>query len=106
MAKELFTDAQVDAEITRLLNSPAVKLAKKDEQIRNRKRQYMYCLRSLEKKGLVLAERGVTIESLLEALENFEGTSVVVTHDEALLHAFAKRLIVFDGGECFVFEGT
>ena len=66
MAKELFTDAQVDAEITRLLNSPAVKLAKKDEQIRNRKRQYMYCLRSLEKKGLVLAERGVTIESLLE----------------------------------------
>lgn len=47
-----------------------------------------------------------SIESLLEALENFEGTSVVVTHDEALLHAFAKRLIVFDGGECFVFEGT
>jgi ATP-binding cassette subfamily F protein 3 len=47
-----------------------------------------------------------SIESLLEALENFEGTSVVVTHDEALLHAFAKRLIVFDDGECFVFEGT
>lgn len=47
-----------------------------------------------------------SIESLLEALENFDGTSVVVTHDEALLHAFAKRLIVFDGGECFIFEGT
>lgn len=47
-----------------------------------------------------------SIESLLEALETFSGTAIVVSHDEALLHAFAKRLIVFDGGECFVFEGT
>lgn len=47
-----------------------------------------------------------SIESLLLALENYNGTSIVVSHDEALLHAFAKRLIVFDGGECFIFEGT
>lgn len=47
-----------------------------------------------------------SIESLLEALENYGGTAIVVSHDEELLHAFAKRLIVFDGGRCFVFNGT
>jgi ATP-binding cassette subfamily F protein 3 len=47
-----------------------------------------------------------SIESLLEALETFSGTAIVVSHDEALLHAFAQRLVVFDGGECFVFNGT
>jgi len=31
---------------------------------------------------------------------------MVVTHDEELLHAFANRLIVFDQGECFSFEGS
>jgi ATP-binding cassette subfamily F protein 3 len=30
----------------------------------------------------------------------------VVTHDEELLHAFATRLVVFDGGKCRIFEGT
>lgn len=47
-----------------------------------------------------------SIESLLDALESYGGTAIVVSHDEDLLHAFAKRLIVFDGGRCFVFEGT
>ena len=66
MAREWLTDAQVDAEIDRLLKSPHVHLAKKDQQIRNRKRQYMYNLRSLEKKGKELASMGVTIENLME----------------------------------------
>ena len=39
-----------------------------------------------------------SIESLIDALEDYEGTALVVTHDEELLHAFANRLIVFDGG--------
>ncbi len=39
-------------------------------------------------------------------LEDYEGTAMVVTHDEELLHAFANRLIVFDQGECFSFEGS
>lgn len=47
-----------------------------------------------------------SIESLLDALKNYGGTSVIVSHDEALLHAYASRLIVFDGGKCFSFEGT
>ena len=47
-----------------------------------------------------------SIESLLEALENYSGTSIIVSHDENLLKKFARRLIVFDGGRCFSFEGT
>ena len=47
-----------------------------------------------------------SIESLIDALEDYEGTALVVTHDEELLHAFATRLVVFDGGSCRIFEGT
>lgn len=34
MAKDFLTDEQVEAEIERLLDSPLVKLAKKEERIR------------------------------------------------------------------------
>ena len=47
-----------------------------------------------------------SIESLIDALDDYEGTAMVVTHDEELLHAFANRLIVFDGGVCRMFEGS
>lgn len=66
MARDVFTDLQVEQEIQRLLNSHHVKLAKKEEAIRNRRRQYMYCLRTYEKRGKALEAQGVTMESLLE----------------------------------------
>lgn len=69
--KEKLTDEQVEREIERLLNSPHVKLAKKDERIRLRRRQYLYTLRSYEKKGKALAEAGITIE-ILESLDREE----------------------------------
>lgn len=47
-----------------------------------------------------------SIESLIDALEDYQGTAIVVSHDEELLHVFANKLIVFDGGRCFAFEGT
>lgn len=62
--KEFFTDAQVEAEIERLLNSDAVKLAKKETQIKNRRRQYMYQLRSMEKRGKQLEAEGITVATL------------------------------------------
>ena len=61
---EPMTDQMVEAEIARLLESPYVKLAKKEEAIRYRRRQYMYQLRSLEKKGKQLEAMGVTMENL------------------------------------------
>ena len=58
------TDEQVEAEIERLQESPLVKLAKKDELIRYRRRQYLYKLRGYEKKGKELAKSGITMEML------------------------------------------
>lgn len=67
MAKGL-TDKQVEQEIERLKNSPYVKLAKKEEAIRYRRRQYLYVLRGYEKKGFDLASAGITME-ILEAMD-------------------------------------
>ena len=66
MAK-FMTDEAVEEEIARLQASPLVKLARKEEAIRYRRRQYMYCLRQYEKKGRALEADGVTMETL-EAL--------------------------------------
>jgi hypothetical protein len=64
MAKEFLTDEQVEQEIKRLLASPHVKLAKKEERIRYRRRQYLYCLRNYEKKGRDLEAAGLTMDVL------------------------------------------
>jgi ATP-binding cassette subfamily F protein 3 len=45
-------------------------------------------------------------DSLVEAIEDFSGAVVIVTHSEMILHAIATRLIVFDGGKATLFEGT
>lgn len=66
MAREIMTDEMVDQELARLLASPHVKLAKRAEAIRNRKRQYVYQLRSYEKKGKALEAQGITMEELEE----------------------------------------
>lgn len=69
MSKTYLTDEQVEAEIERLKKSDFVKLAKKEEQIRYRRRQYLYGLRQYEKKGKELAKAGITIE-MLESMDN------------------------------------
>lgn len=63
MAK-LFTDEEIEQEIDRLKESEYVKLAKKEEQIRYRRRQYLYQLRMYEKKGRELAAAGITMDIL------------------------------------------
>ncbi len=45
-------------------------------------------------------------ESLLEAIEEFPGSVMMVTHNELYLHRLATRLIVFDRGKATIFEGT
>lgn len=47
-----------------------------------------------------------SIDSLVEAIDNFPGAVVIVTHSEMILNAVAKRLIVFDDGKTSVFQGT
>ncbi len=45
-------------------------------------------------------------ESLLQAIEEFEGSVVLVTHNEMYLHALATRLVIFDRDKITLFEGT
>lgn len=64
--KDFLTDQGVEVEIERLRESPYVKLAKKEEALRYRRRQYMYQLRAYEKKGRKLEAQGYTLENLEE----------------------------------------
>lgn len=68
MKREFLTDEQVEAEISRLSKSEDVKLAKQETRIKNRRRQYMYQLRVMEKRGKELAELGVTSENMEQML--------------------------------------
>ncbi|MBT8341445.1 MAG: ABC-F family ATP-binding cassette domain-containing protein, partial [Desulfatitalea sp.] len=45
-------------------------------------------------------------DALLAAMDDFAGALIMVTHNEMFLHALAQRLIVFQGGEATVFEGS
>lgn len=71
MAKDFLTDEQVELEIERLTNSEAVRLARREQRIRYRRRQYLYQLRDLEKKGKALMDAGIT----MDILDDMEGDS-------------------------------
>lgn len=45
-------------------------------------------------------------DALLAALDSFEGTVIIVTHNEMFLHALADRLVVFQNERVYVFEGS
>ena len=63
------SDENVEAEISRLLNSPEVQLAKREEAIRYRRRQYLYKLRGYERRGMELMASSITMEMLETADE-------------------------------------
>lgn len=64
MRREFLTDEQVEEEIERLLDSDDVKLAKQESRIKNKRRQYMYKLRGLEKRGKELSELGINADNM------------------------------------------
>ncbi|MDD2523926.1 MAG: ABC-F family ATP-binding cassette domain-containing protein, partial [Endomicrobiaceae bacterium] len=45
-------------------------------------------------------------ESLIDAINDFNGSVLVVTHNEELLHSIAKKLIIFDRNKVSFFNGT
>jgi hypothetical protein len=65
-------DAQVEEEIARLNESEYVALARREARLRYRRRQYLYQLRDLEKKGRALSEAGITRELLDELYSKVE----------------------------------
>ena len=61
------TDEEVEREIERLNESEAVALARREQRLKYKRRQYLYQLRDLEKKGEALLAAGITRE-VLDAL--------------------------------------
>jgi ATP-binding cassette subfamily F protein 3 len=47
-----------------------------------------------------------SIDSLCDAIEQFEGSTIMVTHSEMLLHRLADALIIFHKGGAEFFDGT
>ncbi len=45
-------------------------------------------------------------ESLAEAIKNFPGAVIMVTHDEGLLYDISNKLVVFDDNKTFTFEDS
>jgi len=45
-------------------------------------------------------------DSLIEAIDNFDGSVVMVTHNEMHIRSVATKLIVFDNGSVTVYSGT
>lgn len=62
--RDFLSDEAVEVEIERLQSSPYVRLARKEEQIRYKRRQYMYQLRAYEKKGRKLEAEGYTLDNI------------------------------------------
>lgn len=63
MRSEL-TDDEVEREIENLERSEFVKLARKEARLKYARRQRLYNLRNLQKRGQQLKEAGVTFEEL------------------------------------------
>ena len=75
MAKDFLTDEQVENEIERLNQSPYVALARKEQRIKYKRRQYLYQLRNMEKHGRELQAAGITME-VLNGLEGDLSTDI------------------------------
>ena len=58
------TEEEVEQEIERLSKSEAVALARREARLKYRRRQLLYSLRDLEKKGKAMLKAGITREVL------------------------------------------
>ena len=64
--KKNLSDEQVEKEIALLSKDPYVKLARAEERIKYKRRQYLYSLRNLQKRGKELYKQGVSLKDLKE----------------------------------------
>lgn len=67
------TDMEVELEIERLKGSQYVKLAKKEENIIQARRQRLYMLRRYERRGKELAAAGYTLDNIKAKMGEEEG---------------------------------
>lgn len=64
MPRKITPDELIDSEIARLRNTEAVKLAQKEQRLRNRRQKYLADLRWMEKRGKQLMADGWTLDTL------------------------------------------
>lgn len=76
MKSELMTDEQVEEEIAILQKKYEVKLAEKEIRLRFKRRNYLYNLRTYEKRGKELMEAGITLENIEEVMFSAEESEV------------------------------
>ena len=62
--KSSLSDEEVEREIEELERSELVKLARKETRVKYARRQRLYTLRNLQKRGQQLKDAGVTFEDL------------------------------------------
>ena len=75
MAKDFLTDEAVEKEIARLTQTNAVKLARREQRLKYKRRQQLYTLRALEKRGKELEAAGITLENLDDMMQEAERDS-------------------------------
>lgn len=83
MAREFLTDEEVELEIQRLTESEAVRLARREQRLKYKRRQTLYTLRALEKRGKELAEAGVTIANIDAMVAKAEADSAALSEEES-----------------------
>ena len=66
--RKQWTDEGVEIEIHRLQESDDVRLAKKEQNIKYRRRQQMWTLQYMEKRGKQLREMGIDFDNIEEKL--------------------------------------
>lgn len=78
MPANWLTDEAVELEIAKLQQSDFVKLARKEMRLKYKRRQTLYQLRNLDKRGKELAKAGITpdnIEAMI-AIAEAEGEEI------------------------------
>lgn len=66
------TDEAVERKIERLTGTEAVRLARKELRLKYKRRQALYQLRALEKRGKELMAAGITYENIEEMMQAAE----------------------------------
>ena len=64
MTTNWLTDEAVELEIAKLQQSDFVKLARKEMRLKYKRRQALYQLRNLDKRGKELAKAGITPDNI------------------------------------------
>jgi hypothetical protein len=79
----MLTNEAFKAEIERLKASENVKLARKEQRLKYKQRQFLYQLRNLEKRGKALAAQGYTLDNLEALIAQAEAETGALEMEEA-----------------------